>query len=63
MQESYMKKSMAELRELARKYDLIVTGGSEYQGMNTNTPRPVGACTTADDQIRRIEALAKQRKK
>ena len=53
----------ADLRELARKYDLIVTGGSDYHGMNTNTPRPVGACTTADDQIRRIEALAKQRKK
>lgn len=52
----------AELRQLAEKYHLIVTGGSDYHGMNTNTPRPVGACTTADDQIQRIEQLAKKRK-
>ena len=53
----------AELRQLAEKYHLIVTGGSDYHGMNTNTPRPVGACVTQDDQICRIEELAKQRKR
>ena len=52
----------AELLELARQHDLIITGGSDYHGMNTNTPKPVGACTTEDAQIRRIEALAKRRK-
>ena len=52
----------AELKELAREYDLIVTGGTDYHGMNANTPRPVGTCTTTVDQIRRIEALARKRK-
>ena len=56
------EEDQAELLELARKYDLIMTGGSDYHGMNTNTPRPVGICTTEDEQIRRIETLAKQRK-
>lgn len=51
-----------ELRQLAEQYHLIVTGGSDYHGMNTNTPRPVGACTTQDSQIQRIADLAKRRK-
>lgn len=52
----------AELSELARQYDLIVTGGTDYHGMNANTPRPVGTCTTTNEQILRIEALARKRK-
>ena len=42
---------------------LIVTGGTDYHGMNTNTPHPVGTCTTADEQIARIRAPAEARKK
>lgn len=52
----------AELRALAKEYDLIVTGGTDYHGMNAKVPHPVGTCTTADDQIERINALAKARK-
>lgn len=53
----------AELRELAARYDLIVTGGTDYHGMNTVTTRPVGTCTTDDANADRIEALAKARKR
>ena len=56
------KEDQDELLALAKQHDLIVTGGSDYHGMNTNTPRPVGACVTEETQIRRIEALAKRRK-
>ena len=52
----------AELEQLAAEYGLIVTGGTDYHGMNTNTPHPVGTCTTADEQIARIRALAEARK-
>lgn len=52
----------AELTELAKQYNLIVTGGTDYHGMNANTPRPVGTCTTSKEQIQRIEALARKRK-
>lgn len=52
----------AELAQLAKANGLIVTGGTDYHGLYTVTPRPVGAFTTADAQIARIAALAKQRK-
>lgn len=52
----------AELYALAQKYGLIVTGGSDYHGMNSKVPHPVGACVTQDDQIGRITALARARK-
>ena len=52
----------AELLELAQKHDLIVTGGSDFHGLHTKVPRPVGAGVTADDQIERIFALARARK-
>ena len=51
-----------ELTRLAREHDLIVTGGTDYHGMNTNTPRPVGALFTPDEAIDRIAALARNRK-
>lgn len=52
----------AELLRLARENDLIITGGTDYHGINTNTPRPVGAFSTATEQISRIADLAKARK-
>lgn len=52
-----------ELTRLAKENDLIVTGGTDFHGMNANNPRPVGAFYTADDQIARIEAVARARKR
>ena len=53
---------MAECAELCKKHDLIVTGGSDFHGANHGKPHPVGACVTEDDQIARIEALARKRR-
>lgn len=53
----------AELYALAQKYDLIVTGGTDYHGMNSKVPQPVGTCTTDNTQIERIAALARARKR
>ena len=52
-----------ELTRLAQEYNLIVTGGTDYHGMNSNTPRPVGTCSTTDEMADRIEELARNRKK
>ena len=49
-----------ECRQLCRKYGLIVTGGTDFHGSNSAHPRPVGTCVTQDDQIERINALAKR---
>lgn len=51
-----------ELARLAKQHGLIVTGGTDFHGMNANTPRPVGTCTTSDEQIARIEAAARRKK-
>ena len=52
----------AFLRRMARRYGLLVTGGSDFHGANHGKPHPVGACVTEDDQIARIEALARKRR-
>ncbi len=52
----------AELRQLALDNDLIITGGTDFHGLNSNVPRPLGMCQTPDDQIRRIAELARSRK-
>ena len=52
----------AELLRLAKANDLLITGGTDYHGLNTVTPRPVGAFSTSDEQIVRLAALAKARK-
>ncbi len=51
-----------ELRRLAAQYDLIVTGGTDYHGMHSKHPLPVGTCVTTDDQLQRLYDLAQQRR-
>ena len=53
----------AECHALCARYNLIVTGGTDFHGSNTAHPHPVGTCTTADGQIARIDALAKEYQK
>ena len=52
----------AELTRLAKENGLIVTGGTDYHGINTVTPRPVGTFATSDEMIARIGDIAKARK-
>ena len=58
----YTAEDKAQLTAWAQQYDLIITGGTDYHGMNSAHPRPVGTCTTAEEQILRIRALAQKRK-
>lgn len=51
----------AECRALCARFELIETGGTDYHGANSAHPRPLGTCTTTDEQIRRISALARKR--
>jgi hypothetical protein len=52
----------AECRALCAQYGLIATGGTDFHGSNTKTPHPIGTCTTSQEQIERIRALAQSRK-
>ena len=51
-----------KLHALADRYDLIVTGGTDFHGMHMSKPTPLGACTTSDCMIDRIWQLARERK-
>lgn len=51
-----------ELRRLAEEHNLIITGGTDYHGMNTKRPHPIGTCQTTEEAIARIAALAASRK-
>ena len=53
----------AECAALSGQYHLIHTGGTDFHGANHKKVYPVGTCTTPDDQIARIEELARKRKK
>ena len=53
----------AECIALCEQYGLIHTGGTDFHGANHTRPYPVGTCTTPDDQIARIEELARERKR
>lgn len=49
------------LRAWARQDHLIVTGGTDFHGMHSSHPLPIGTCTTDDENIARILALAESR--
>ncbi len=37
--------------EIAREYGLVMTGGTDFHGMYTKNPLPVGTCTAPDGQV------------
>ena len=51
----------AVCRALCERYDLILTGGTDFHGSNSKEPKPLGTCTTTEEQIGRIRALAAAR--
>ena len=53
----------AECAALCGQYHLIHTGGTDFHGANHKKVYPVGTCTTPDDQIARIEELARKRRR
>ncbi|EJW95569.1 PHP domain protein, partial [gut metagenome] len=57
------EENKAELYKLALDNNLIITGGTDFHGINTTRLNPLGTCLTEANQIDRIEALAKSRKK
>lgn len=50
------------LHVLAERWNLIVTGGTDFHGMHMSKPTPLGAFTTSDEMIERIWKLAEQKK-
>ena len=55
-------RDMMDTLRLAKENGLLITGGTDYHGLHTVTPRPVGAFSTRDEEIARLNDLAKARK-
>ncbi|QAT49827.1 PHP domain-containing protein [Caproiciproducens sp. NJN-50] len=47
--------------ETARKYGLIMTGGTDFHGMYRKRGVPLGTCTTPDGQLKRLIELGARR--
>ena len=62
--ELYHPRSSAEDRqrtiEIAGRYGLICTGGTDYHGARTSTPNPIGTCISDEEAIKALFALGKK---
>lgn len=50
------------LGAICDKHGIIRTGGTDFHGSNCTIPHPVGTCTTTDEEVEKIIALAESRK-
>ncbi|MDD6826866.1 MAG: PHP domain-containing protein [Oscillospiraceae bacterium] len=51
----------ARMREIAEKYNLIVTGGSDFHGLYNAQPSHIGSSTTTKENLDRIIKLSNKR--
>ena len=42
-------------QEIAEKYHLVMTGGTDFHGMNTSNHLPIGSFTTPEDQLAELK--------
>lgn len=48
------------LTEVAQKYNLIRTGGTDFHGVNTSVVNPIGTAVTPDDELEKLLNLARK---
>lgn len=48
------------LTEVAQKYNLIRTGGTDFHGVNTSAVNPIGTAVTPDDELEKLLNLARK---
>jgi hypothetical protein len=59
--DNYNENERASLAKLARKYDLIATGGSDYHGLDDSAETMPGSANVPPESLERLIALARQR--
>lgn len=42
---------------ICEKYNILVTGGTDFHGMYSASPHPLGTCTTDETQLRRLLSM------
>ena len=58
---SYTAEEIGKLISLAKKYGLIVTGGSDYHGLDDNTETMIGGANVPLESAKQLIALAERR--
>lgn len=43
-----------KLTAIAKNYNLVMTGGTDFHGLYQPNPQPIGTCTTPDDQLQKL---------
>lgn len=49
------------LSDIADRYNLIKTGGTDFHGVNSSSVNPIGTCTAPDEELKKLLDLAKKR--
>ncbi|MEG3006694.1 MAG: TIGR03905 family TSCPD domain-containing protein [Oscillospiraceae bacterium] len=49
----------AQLEQLAKKYNLILTGGTDFHGFYSSEPEPIGSYTTDENNLNKLLELIK----
>ena len=49
------------LAQICDQHNLIKTGGTDFHGVNTSVVNPIGTCTTPDEEVKKLVALATAR--
>lgn len=50
-----LEEKIPSYMEIAEKYHLVMTGGTDFHGMYTSVRRPIGTFTTPDDQLEQLK--------
>ncbi len=59
---NYTADEISRLTDLAKRHNLITTGGSDYHGLDANTETMIGGVDVPMESAERLIALAKQRR-
>ena len=63
---SYPRRNPAHIQKhdrLVQDYGLLTTGGTDFHGFYTTTPKPVGSCTTSAYELSRLHKLIELKRK
>lgn len=54
------ERTMDHVRSLAREHDLFMTGGTDFHGIYTKTPYPIGSFLCPEEELERLIAAGKE---
>ena len=54
---------IATLKEFARSHNVLMTGGTDFHGLYTDSPTPLGSCGAPENTVQLMKAYKNSRKK